>query len=65
MRPDFLDHLMRQNPSKMFTVVKRSYFMKGRIQHPLGGGIEAFKGVYQSIRATQVPTIRKIYLHSY
>ncbi|KAI9822452.1 MAG: hypothetical protein M1827_000171 [Pycnora praestabilis] len=48
---NFLDHLMREWPSKQYTTIKRSFFARGEERHALGGGIEAFKGVYQSIRA--------------
>ncbi|KAL1303294.1 hypothetical protein AAFC00_006700 [Neodothiora populina] len=46
----FLDHLMREGPSQRFTQIKRSFFAKGQKRFELGGGIEAFKGVYQSLR---------------
>ncbi|TKA61731.1 hypothetical protein B0A49_11611, partial [Cryomyces minteri] len=48
---NFLDHLMREQPSQTFTQIKRSFFARGQQRFTLGGGIEAFKGVYQSIRA--------------
>lgn len=48
---DFLDHLLRESPSKQFTSIKRNFFSRGQQRTSLGGGIEAFKGVYQSIRA--------------
>ncbi|GAB7357459.1 hypothetical protein MBLNU459_g0002t1 [Dothideomycetes sp. NU459] len=46
----FADHLMRESPSQRLTQIKRSFFARGQSRHTLGGGIEAFKGVYQSIR---------------
>ncbi|KAI9724962.1 MAG: hypothetical protein M1812_000238 [Candelaria pacifica] len=50
---NFLDHLMRQFPSENYTQIKRSFFARGEARFNLGKGIEAFKGVYQSIRACQ------------
>ncbi|KAL8936923.1 MAG: hypothetical protein Q9216_004682 [Gyalolechia sp. 2 TL-2023] len=51
---NFLDHLIREYPSKTLVSVKRSYF------HPqlgdsamIGGGIDAMRGVYQSIRMAE------------
>ncbi|KAJ9620896.1 Protein argonaute [Taxawa tesnikishii (nom. ined.)] len=46
----FLDHLLRESPSKKYTQIKRSFFAKGQQRFSLGGGVEAFAGVYQSIR---------------
>lgn len=46
----FADHLMREHPSQQYSQIKRSFFSRGQRRHPLGGGVEAFKGVYQSIR---------------
>nr|POE48842.1 protein argonaute [Quercus suber] len=48
---NFFDHLLRELPSKRFTAIKRSLFMRGsgpRVN--LGGAIEALKGAYQSVR---------------
>ncbi|KZF18861.1 Piwi-domain-containing protein [Xylona heveae TC161] len=50
---NFLDHLLRQTPSMKYTSIKRSFFARGQERYYLGGGIEAFKGVYQSIRTCQ------------
>ena len=46
----FLDHLLREWPSSQYTAIKRSFFQHGEERFPLGGGIEAFKGIYQSMR---------------
>lgn len=65
---DFLDHLLREMPSKTQIAMKQSYFSRkklGSVRDNLGGkndltgGIEALKGVYQSIRMAQVfsPTL--------
>ena len=52
---DFLDHLMRETPSKKFYALRRSYFHPSvRERLMIGCGVEAIKGVYQSIRAAQV-----------
>lgn len=59
---DFLDHLLREVPSKRLIAVKRSFFARGNVRRVLlGGGVEAMKGVYQSIRATHV-SCTKIFL---
>ena len=51
----FIDHLMRETPSKTMIAIKRSYFHQQMVQREsIGGGVEAMKGVYQSIRAAEV-----------
>ena len=46
---------MRVTPSKTMFAIKRSFFHKDIVaRESIGGGIEAMKGVYQSIRAAQV-----------
>ena len=51
----FLDHLLRQTPSRNLINIRRSYFDRvGPERAPLGQGVEAMKGVYQSMRAAQV-----------
>jgi hypothetical protein len=46
---------MRVTPPKTMYAIKRSYFHHQIIlREALGGGVEAMKGVYQSIRAAQV-----------
>ncbi|KAL9051832.1 MAG: hypothetical protein Q9162_005773 [Coniocarpon cinnabarinum] len=47
----FLDHLLREQPSQYYTVQKRNFFRRGQTRTLLGGGIEAMKGVYASMRA--------------
>jgi eukaryotic translation initiation factor 2C len=49
---NFLDHLLRDGPSKRLTSIKRNFFARGEQRFDLGGGVEAFKGVYQSLRMT-------------
>lgn len=54
---NFLDHLLRETPSKTLINLRRSYFSRtGESQDRklLGGGIEAMKGVYQTIRMAEV-----------
>ena len=46
----FLDHLLRELPSQKFTQQKRNFFRRGNTRTLLGGGIEAMKGVYASMR---------------
>ncbi|KAK4999709.1 Protein argonaute [Elasticomyces elasticus] len=47
---NFSDHLLRELPSQKYTQIKRSFFARGQDRSSLGGGVEAFKGVYQSLR---------------
>ncbi|KAI5361410.1 Putative PAZ domain, Piwi domain, ribonuclease H-like superfamily, argonaute, linker 1 [Septoria linicola] len=47
---NFADHLLRMTPSRKYTSIKRAFFKRGEDRFPLGGGVEAFKGVYQSLR---------------
>lgn len=65
---DFLDHLLRETPSKTNIAMKRSYFSREKLgkegnnlggKKDLTGGVEALKGVYQSIRMAEVfsPTL--------
>lgn len=49
---NFLDHLIRETPSKKFIAIKRSFFQR-RGCRELEGGVEAWKGIFQSIRAAQ------------
>lgn len=52
---DFLDHLLRETPSKNLIAVRRSYFGRTTQEREMiGRAVEAMKGVYQSIRAAQV-----------
>lgn len=50
MRSDFLDHVLRETPSKTLIAIKRSFFARTEERVRLGSGVEAMKGVYQSIR---------------
>jgi eukaryotic translation initiation factor 2C len=56
MTLDFLDHLLRESPSKnpQFTPLKRSFFTPNSQHMAVGGGVDAYKGVYQSMRLAQV-----------
>ncbi|KAH6637426.1 Piwi domain-containing protein [Boeremia exigua] len=47
---NFLDHLMREGPSRQYTQIKKSFFQRGEQRFDLGGGVEAFKGVFASLR---------------
>ena len=54
---DFLDHLIRETPSKLLINLRRSYFARHgdpRDRYLVGYGVEAMKGVYQSIRMAEV-----------
>jgi eukaryotic translation initiation factor 2C len=47
---NFLDHVMREWPSRQYTQIKKSFFQRGEQRFDLGGGVEAFKGVFASLR---------------
>jgi eukaryotic translation initiation factor 2C len=49
---NFLDHLMRETPSKHFVAIKRSFFQQAGCRD-LDGGVEAWKGIFQSVRLAQ------------
>ncbi|KAF2087202.1 Piwi-domain-containing protein [Saccharata proteae CBS 121410] len=46
----FLDHLMREWPGQRLTQIKKSFFRHGQKRSVLGGAVEAFKGVFSSIK---------------
>ena len=46
----FFDHMFREYPRTHLTQIKRSFFARGQSRFELGSGVEAFKGVYQSLR---------------
>ena len=52
---DFLDHLLREGPSrnKRFIPVRRQLFVRDGQRAGLGGGVEVFRGVYQSLRLAE------------
>lgn len=55
----FLDHLLRETPSRKHISLRRSFFARVHDQRAsLGHGVEAMKGVYQSIRFAQVSRYR-------
>lgn len=47
---NFYDHVMREWPSQQYTQIKKSFFQRGEQRFDLGGGVEAFKGVFASLR---------------
>lgn len=50
---------MRVTPSKEMIAIKRSFFHQRMVvKEEMGHGIEAMKGVYQSIRAVHVGRTR-------
>ena len=51
---DFLDHLLRQWPSMRYTVQKRNFYNRGDTRTSLDTVVEAFKGVYASMRLCDV-----------
>ncbi|TGZ81202.1 Piwi-domain-containing protein [Ascodesmis nigricans] len=46
---NFFDHLLRETPSKTYLAIKRSFFARNGCRQ-LPGGVEAWKGIFQSIR---------------
>ncbi|KAI4251669.1 MAG: hypothetical protein L6R42_008287, partial [Xanthoria sp. 1 TBL-2021] len=51
---NFLDHVIREWPSKQHINIKKSYFDRNAGQKELvGGGVEAMRGIYQSIRMAE------------
>ena len=54
---NFLDHLLRETPSKTLINLRRAYFVpheqEGKQMMTIGGGVEAIKGVYQSLRIAE------------
>lgn len=52
---NFLDHLMRETPSKNLISIKRNFFNPNETRFDLGGGIHAAKGAYASIRPVLQP----------
>ncbi|KAF3934323.1 hypothetical protein ABW19_dt0208966 [Dactylella cylindrospora] len=49
---NFLDHLLRETPANRYITIKRSFFKHTGAQ-TLEGGVEAWKGIFQSIRPSQ------------
>ncbi|KAJ4705271.1 Argonaute family protein [Melia azedarach] len=49
-----LDVVLRESPSKNYTVVGRSFFAPGFHKSEIGFGAECWKGFYQSLRPTQM-----------
>ncbi len=47
---NFLDHLIRETPSLKYTPIKRMFFARGQNRFILGNAVEAFKGVFASMR---------------
>jgi eukaryotic translation initiation factor 2C len=56
---NFLDHVMREGPSRVYTQIKKSFFQRGEARFDLGGGVEAFKGVFSSLRPVLSDTYKK------
>ena len=52
---NFLDHLLREGPSlnPNFVAVKREFYARNGERSDLGGGVEVFRGVYQSLRLAE------------
>lgn len=52
---NFMDHLLREGPSRNadLIAVKRSFFKRQGQKTDLSGGVEVWRGVYQSMRVAQ------------
>jgi eukaryotic translation initiation factor 2C len=52
---NFLDHLLREGPAQndRFISIKRSFFVRDGQRSNLGGGVEVFRGVYQTLRLAE------------
>jgi eukaryotic translation initiation factor 2C len=52
---NFLDHLLREGPANNpnFVAVRRSFFARNGERSDLGGAVEVFRGVYQSLRLAE------------
>ncbi|PNS21294.1 Protein argonaute [Sphaceloma murrayae] len=57
---NFLDHLLRESPSRKLIPIKRCFYQNGQKRNPLGGGVEMMKGVYQSMRVAHSITGKHI-----
>uniref|UniRef100_A0A0A9ABP6 Protein argonaute MEL1 n=1 Tax=Arundo donax TaxID=35708 RepID=A0A0A9ABP6_ARUDO len=49
-----LDVVLRESPSLNYVTVSRSFFSKGFGHNDIGGGLECWRGYYQSLRPTQM-----------
>ncbi|KAL4918543.1 Piwi domain-containing protein [Aspergillus aurantiobrunneus] len=47
---NFLDHILREHPTSRLLAIRRSFFDANGDYKDIGGGVLAFKGVYQAIR---------------
>lgn len=45
-----LDHILREHPAQRLIKIKRAFFPRDVERFALGGGLEAIKGVYSSLR---------------
>lgn len=52
----FLAHVFRETPASKHTSIKQSIFARTQDRTSLGGGIEAIKGAYQSLRVVHAGT---------
>lgn len=52
---NFMDHLLREGPSRnqRLVPIKRSFFARNGDRQDLGGAVEVFRGVYQTMRPAQ------------
>ncbi|KAI4941431.1 hypothetical protein J4E86_010464 [Alternaria arbusti] len=46
IKKSFFQIVMREWPSQQYTQIKKSFFQRGETRFDLGGGVEAFKGVF-------------------
>lgn len=55
----FFDHVLRETPAMKYTQIKRNFFARGQQRFTLSPGVEAFKGVYQSMRIVHAGGLNK------
>ena len=51
---DFLDHVMRQNPSENLISIKRNFYSPDAPRIPLENYLEVIKGTYAAFRISDV-----------
>ena len=60
-----MDHLLRETPKNVHISLRRSYFSRAPDRNDIfnvGQGIEAMRGVYQSLRYAEVRIKEKLLL---
>lgn len=47
---NFLDHLLRENPSRVYTPIKRAFYSEDEVGSNLHNNLNVLKGYYQALR---------------